>query len=68
MEDKQKCDNMRFLIYRNITMQSWQNLFKKNYDSFKKKSGKKKNAELSEEFLDLENKKTQLMDLAKFKE
>lgn len=67
MEDKQKCDNMRFLIYRNITMQSWQNLFKKNYDSFKEKSGKKKNAELSEEFLDLENKKTQLMDLAKFK-
>lgn len=42
MEDKQKCDNMRFLIYRNITMQSWQNLFKKNYDSFKEKSGKKK--------------------------
>lgn len=55
MEDKQKCDNMRFLIYRNITMQSWQNLFKKNYDSFNEKSGKKKNAELSEEFLDLEN-------------
>lgn len=42
MEDKQKCDNMRFLIYRNITMQSGQNLFKKNYDSFKEKSGKKK--------------------------
>lgn len=53
MEDKQKCDNMRFLIYRNITMQSWQNLSKKNYDSFKEKSGKKKMGE----FLDLENKK-----------
>lgn len=63
MEDKQKCD------YEDFNLQKHYDAIVTKLDEIKNyEIWKDRNAKLSGEFLDLENKKTQLMDLAKFKE